>query len=67
MSDLIPKTPNALVDPQAQLLVQFLTDMGLPADNILAEQHQRQTIGSNLPAFIESVFRLTEGLFRVSV
>lgn len=52
MTDITQGTANALVDPQAQLLVKFLTDMGLPADNILAEQQQRETIGSNLPGFI---------------
>ena len=52
MNDIISKTPSEIADPQAQMLVQFLGEMGLPADNILAEQEQRKRIGSNLTQFL---------------
>lgn len=44
-----------LVDPQAQIIVDFLKSIGLPHDNILAAQDQRAIIGQNLPAYIQSL------------
>lgn len=56
MSDL-SRNPNhsELVDPQAQLIVSFLEQIGLPSDNIIAEQSERQIIGQNLPSYIDSL------------
>ena len=55
MSDLIPKSPMELVDPQAQIIVDFLKGIGLPHDNIIATQDQRAIIGQNLPSYIQSL------------
>lgn len=55
MNALIPKPPMQLVDPQAQIVVDFLRNMGLPYDNIIASQDQRSIIGQNLPGYIESL------------
>jgi hypothetical protein len=55
MSDIVPKTPMQLVDPQAQIIVDFLKGIGLPHDNIIAAQDQRAIIGQNLPGYIQSL------------
>ncbi|AYC17040.1 hypothetical protein DZA65_00113 [Dickeya dianthicola] len=56
MSGLIQKnTHTDLIDPQAQRVVDFLQQIGLPADNIIAEQSERAIIGQNLPGYIESL------------
>ena len=55
MSALIPKPQMQLVDPQAQIVVDFLRNVGLPHDNIIAAHDQRAIIGQNLPNFIESL------------
>lgn len=44
-----------LIDPQAQIIVDFLKNIGLPHDNIIAAQDQRAIIGQNLPSYIESL------------
>lgn len=55
MSDVVVKKSNELIDPQAQLLVEFLKDLGLPADNIIADQDQRRAIGDNLHNVINAL------------
>lgn len=56
MSDLIEKNIHTdLIDPQAQRVVDFLEQIGLPSDNIIAEQSERAIIGQNLPSYIESL------------
>lgn len=55
MSALIPKPQMQLVDPQAQIVVDFLKNVGLPHDNIIATYDQRAIIGQNLPSFIDSL------------
>ena len=55
MSEFVVKKPNELIDPQAQMLVNFLDDMGLPSENIIAEVDQRQVIGDNLSNLIEGL------------
>ncbi|MFZ2444731.1 MAG: hypothetical protein WAW37_00095 [Syntrophobacteraceae bacterium] len=55
MDDLTKIDPTDLIDPQAQVIVRFLEQMGLPSDNIIAEQTERAIIGKNLPAYIESL------------
>eukprot|EP01037_Dinobryon_pediforme_P018925 gene18925-19262_t len=55
MSALIPKPPMELIDPQAQMVVDFLKNIGLPHDNIIAAQDQRAIIGQNLPSYISSL------------
>ena len=46
---------NSLVDPQAQRLVDFLRDVGLPHDNIMADPSERSIIASNLPGYLQSL------------
>lgn len=55
MSDLVVKKSNELIDPQAQLLVSFLKDMGLPSENIIANQEQRRIIGDNLQSLVQGL------------
>lgn len=55
MSELTKINPTDLIDPQAQLIVDFLEQIGLPFDNIIAKQSERKIIGKNLPAYIESL------------
>lgn len=55
MSDLEKRTPTELVDPQAQRVVEFLEQIGLPSDNIIAEQSEREIIGKNLPDYIDTL------------
>ncbi|MFB2921573.1 MULTISPECIES: hypothetical protein [Aerosakkonema] len=54
--DEIEKVSYAeIIDPQAQMVVAFLKGMGLPSDNIIAEQSERAIIGQNLPTYIQSL------------
>lgn len=46
---------NSLLDPQAQRLVDFLRDVGLPHDNIMADPSERAIIASNLPGYLASL------------
>lgn len=55
MSALTSKPQMQLIDPQAQIVVDFLRNVGLPHDNIIAAHDQRAIIGQNLPNFIESL------------
>lgn len=55
MNGLVPQQSMQLVDPQAQIVVDFLKNIGLPYDNIIAAQDQRAIIGQNLPAYIQSL------------
>lgn len=55
MNQLMTKAHTELIDPQAQLVVDFLKNIGLPYDNIIADQGQRAIIGQNLPGFIETL------------
>ncbi len=55
MNSIVPKSQMQLVDPQAQIIVDFLKNIGLPHDNIIAAQDQRAIIGQNLPTYIESL------------
>jgi len=55
MSDIVAKKSNELIDPQAQMLVGFLQEMGLPYDNIIADQSQRAIIGDNLSSLMAAI------------
>ncbi|KJS39381.1 MAG: hypothetical protein VR70_08060 [Rhodospirillaceae bacterium BRH_c57] len=46
---------NSLLDPQAQRLVDFLRDVGLPYENIMAAPKERSIIAANLPAYLQSL------------
>ena len=47
--------PNEILDLQAQRIVEFLESIGLPHDNIIAQEGERQIIGNNLPDYIASL------------
>jgi len=56
MSDLIPSGAASqiqLLDPQAQRIVDFLQNIGLPHENIIASEDQRHIISKNLPQLVE--------------
>lgn len=55
MNELTNVNQNELVDPQAQRVVEFLREIGLPHENIIAEQSERSIIGQNLSAYIKSL------------
>jgi hypothetical protein len=55
MSKEIIKKSNELIDPQAQMIVGFLKEMGLPYDNIIADQQQRVIIGDNIQTLISGI------------
>lgn len=41
-----------VIENQVQRIVAFLEDLGLPADNIIADNKERQIIGKNLPDYL---------------
>ena len=55
MSTIANVAPNSLLDPQAQRLVDFLRDVGLPHDNIMADPPERAIIAQNLPAYLHAL------------
>jgi hypothetical protein len=55
MDEIIINNPNTLIDPQAQMVVNFLETIGLPSDNIIADKTQRDIIGNNLPYYIDTL------------
>lgn len=55
MNDIAKSTGTDIVDAQAQRIVEFLGHIGLPTDNIIAEQSERNIIGQNLPEYIASL------------
>ena len=55
MKELTKAERSDLIDPQAQRVVDFLKQYGLPSDNIIAEQSERSIIGQNLPDYIASL------------
>jgi hypothetical protein len=55
MSDIVSTTSNSLIDPQSQRLVDFLRDVGLPYDNIMADPSERAIVAANLPGYLRSL------------
>lgn len=55
MTAIVSSASIAIIDPQAQRIIEFLDQIGLPSDNIIADQTQRSIIGSNLTAVIEQL------------
>jgi hypothetical protein len=55
MADIVVKKSNEIIDPQAQMLVGFLIEMGLPSENIIADQNQRAIIGDNIHNLVASI------------
>ncbi len=60
MSDIVEMQHKELIDPQAQMVVSFLQEMGLPHKNIIAEQSQREIMGNNLHQLIKSLPKETK-------
>lgn len=52
MSNLAKFENGELIEHQIQKITEFLEILGLPSDNIIADNSQREIIGSNLPAYI---------------
>jgi hypothetical protein len=48
LTNLTSPTSHELVDPQAQRIVEFLENIGLPHEGIIASQDQREIVGDNL-------------------
>jgi hypothetical protein len=55
MSSIATTTSNSLVDPQGQRLVDFLRDVGLPYDNIMADASERAIIAQNLTGYLQAL------------
>ena len=56
MSDIVQQQNQAtIIDPQVQRILDFLDQVGLPSDNIIAQQSERNIIGTNLPNYIQSL------------
>lgn len=55
MNEILIQKSNELIDPQAQFLVDFLNELGLPSNNIVADADQRKKISSNLVGLIQSL------------
>jgi hypothetical protein len=55
MNSLVVEGNSSLVDPQAQRLVDFLRDVGLPYENIMADPSERAIIANNLPSYLNSL------------
>lgn len=55
MNNIQRTTSTDIVDPQAQRIVDFLKDIGLPHENIVADRDERAIIGQNLPGYIASL------------
>jgi hypothetical protein len=55
MNGIVKKEGMALVDPQAQRIVEFLSAIGLPSENVIAVQGEREIMGANLIGLIEKL------------
>jgi hypothetical protein len=55
MSNIVPSTSTSLADPQTQRLVDFLRDVGLPYENIIAEPSERAIIAQNLAGYLQAL------------
>ena len=55
MNNDVKTTTTELVDPQSQRIVDFLKNIGLPHENIIADRGEREIIGKNLPNYIASL------------
>jgi hypothetical protein len=55
MNEITKISHAELIDPQAQMVVAFLKELGLPSDNIIADQPERAIIGQNLYTYIQSL------------
>lgn len=52
MSNINKFENGELIENQVQKITEFLDILGLPSDNIIADNSQREIIGSNLPSYI---------------
>lgn len=49
------ENPLAIVDPQSQLVTNFLSQLGLPTEGIIAPLVERQRLGQNLLPYLNSI------------
>lgn len=52
MSNITKFENGELIEQQVQKITEFLDILGLPSDNIIADNSQRAIIGANLPSYI---------------
>lgn len=52
MTEIIKFKDGELIENQVQKITEFLNDIGLPSDNIIAKIEEREIIGKNLPSYI---------------
>lgn len=52
MTQITTKNDEIAIHSQVQSILEFLNDMGLPSDNIIADLGERQIMGKNLPEYI---------------
>lgn len=52
MSDIKKYEDGELIERQVQRITEFLDTIGLPSDNIIASNDEREIIGKNLPQYI---------------
>lgn len=55
MAELTTYQHGNLIEQQVQKITEFLKDLGLPSDNIIADNGERQVIGTNLPQIIYDI------------
>jgi len=52
MTDIKKYEGGELIEKQVQMITEFLDTIGLPSDNIIADNNERDIIGKNLPQYI---------------
>jgi hypothetical protein len=55
MSNINKYEDGELIEKQVQKITQFLDNIGLPSDNIIADISERNIIGKNLPQYISNL------------
>lgn len=55
MSEITKYEHGSVIEQQVQRITEFLKDLGLPSDNIIADNSERQVIGTNLPQIINDI------------
>ncbi len=52
---IITDSPSKIIESQVQVITDFLSDLGLPSDNIIASNQEREVIGQTLPQYISNL------------
>jgi hypothetical protein len=55
MTEVIKFEHGDIIESQVQRIANFLQELGLPSDNIIAANSEREIIGKNLPDYIYSL------------